>query len=62
MAETEYSIQIAERKNKISLRLHYNESNSFWCVNGINIFQSKAKKFVKQLVQVIFQRILQLII
>ena len=41
--EAKYSLNITRSRNKISLSLHYNESNSFLYVNVINVYQFKSK-------------------
>ena len=41
--EAKYSLNITRSRNKISLSLRYNESNSFLYVNVINVYQFKSK-------------------
>ena len=41
--EAKYSLTITRSRNKISLSLHYNRSNSFLCVNATNVYQFKSK-------------------
>ena len=42
-AETEYTINFTEQQKKFCLNLHYNGSNSYIIVNGIQIYTFKAK-------------------
>ena len=42
-AEAEYSINFTEQQKELCLSLHYNGSNSFFFVNGGNVYQLKAK-------------------
>ena len=42
-AEAEYSINFNEQQIKFCLRLHYNESSSYFFVNRENIYHFKAK-------------------
>ena len=42
-AEAEYSINFTEQRKKFCLSLHYNESNNYLFVNGVQIYQFKAK-------------------
>ena len=44
-ADTEYSINISEKQNKLCLSLHSNGSKSFLFVNRVKICQFKAKDF-----------------
>ena len=44
-AEPEYSINFSEQEKKFCLNLHYNRSNSYIFVNGVKIYQFKAKRF-----------------
>ena len=41
--EVKYSLNITRSRNKISLSLYYNGSNSFLYVNAINVYQFKSK-------------------
>ena len=41
-AEVEYSINFSEQRNKFSLSLHYNESNSYLFVYATKIYQFNA--------------------
>ena len=41
--EAKYYVNITRSRNKISLSLHYNRSNSFLYVNAINVYQFKSK-------------------
>ena len=45
MAEVEYFINFREQNKKFCLSLHYNGSNNFLFVNGVNIYQFKTKDF-----------------
>ena len=40
-AKTKYSVNIVKARNKVCL--HYDAANKFLCVNGVKIYQSKAK-------------------
>ena len=42
-AEAKYSINFTEQQNYYFLSLHYNGSNTFLFVNGLKIYQFKAK-------------------
>ena len=43
IAEVEYSINFSEQQNKFFFSLHYNESNSFLFVSGVEMCQFKSK-------------------
>ena len=43
IAKSKYSINFTTKRNKFCLSLHYNESNSFLYVNGVKLYQFKAK-------------------
>ena len=63
-AEARYSTNFSRPNRKLSLSLHYNESNRFLIVNAKKIYRFKAKDSkIKNIscVSEIFQRISQLI-
>ena len=44
-SEKEYTINFNEQHQKFCLSLHYNELNSYIFVNGVEIYNFKAKDF-----------------
>ena len=44
-AEKEYSMNLTEQQNKFCSNLHYKGKNSYIFVNGIEIYELKAKDF-----------------
>ena len=44
-AEEEYAINFSEQKMKFCLSLYYNGANSYFFVNGVEIYKFKANDF-----------------
>ena len=61
-----YSVNFTRPKKKFCLTLHYNGSNSFWYVSGVEIYKFKVTDLEMKpyplCLGITFQKLLQLII